>query len=1001
VQSNVAVGTPDYISPEILRAMEDGKGRYGAECDWWSLGVCMYEMLYGETPFYAESLVETYGKIMNHKNCFDFPDDPSFQVSEEAKDLMRRLICSPECRLGQNGLEDFKNHPWFIGVNWATIRETEAPYIPEVSSPSDTSNFDVDEPDLKGSDSVPPSSNSVFSGLHLPFVGFTFSSKSRLSGFGVQNGIDYHTEENNYIYEQRIQKLEHDKMDLQRRLREMSKFFKQQGIIFDGEDYGKNRSTEAESRKLQDEINTLRKRKSELEMETSKLRKEHRDMMCGKQELDSLQDEKILRLRELEKALRFAKAENDELHRDLMDCHEKLKLQAKDLKDALGQRKLAMTEYAEVSDKLSELRAQKQKLSRQVRDKEEELETAMQKIDLLRQDLRKAEKFRREFEARIDEAQSEATKERRLRERTEEYAHHLEDEMEALKQRHIGRAPSPVHLEALQEVNRLKMELERMDLHRNEALTEQQARHHVDITALHEQLREADLAIEAMEREIMTLKEKIEITRSESTAENNEILGELKRAHDKEKNILQEENRKLELEVDKLNQVVSKQQEDRHKTDDDINHLKDKNDSIAKWESQVSEIIQWVSEEKDARSYLQALAIKMTEELENIKSSGLTPSTAEKNWRNRRSQKLEKMELLNLQSSLNSEIQAKQSIADELSKVRAELVSVQKELKETKQKVENVKNDSSKKDNLIRELQQKLDSAGDNYQFLKNTSRLARSESGDSAGAGDEADVEDNQPPSVTSSKSNASDNSGEMLSAPVSPIIDTRPAHLPPKLKAHQFLVRTFVAPLKCNHCTSLMVGLIRQGAVCEVCGFACHVVCQEKVPAMCPVPPDQTKRPVGIDPTRGIGTAYEGYVKVPKPGGVKKGWMRQFVVVCDFKLFLYDLAQDKSAQPYVCVSQVLDMRDEDFSVNSVLESDVIHANRKDIPCIFRITTSMMDPPGLKNQTLMLVDRESEKNKWVDALTELHRILRRNKLPSRTVFQAKEILDNTISIVK
>lgn len=251
---------------------------------------------------------------------------------------------------------------------------------------------------------------------------------------------------------------------------------------------------------------------------------------------------------------------------------------------------------------------------------------------------------------------------------------------------------------------------------------------------------------------------------------------------------------------------------------------------------------------------------------------------------------------------------------------------------------------------------------------------------------------------SLSSSKSNLSDNSIDQHSLHSS--IMGGGGSVTSKTKVHQFLVRTFSSPTKCNHCTSLMVGLTRQGVVCELCGFACHMVCCQKVPTQCPVPSDQTKRPLGIDPTRGIGTAYEGYVKVPKMGAVKRGWVRQFVVVCDFKLFLYDISADRSAIPSVHVAQVLDMRDPEFTVSGVRESDVIHAAKKDVPCIFRITTSLLEG-GASAQTLMLADTESEKAKWVVALSELHRILKRNNLPNTAIFRIKEVLDSSLTLIR
>ncbi|XP_014282082.1 serine/threonine-protein kinase Genghis Khan isoform X1 [Halyomorpha halys] len=986
VQSNVAVGTPDYISPEILRAMEDGQGRYGPECDWWSLGVCMYEMLYGETPFYAESLVETYGKIMNHKNCFDFPGGLDYDVSDEAKDLMKHLICGSEYRLGQNGVQDFKNHVWFSGVDWDTIRESKAPYIPEVSSPTDTSNFDVDDNDIRCSEAIPPTpANPAFAGLHLPFVGFTFTQGSRTSDL---TSLPIVSDSSDEELSRHLRELEQENLRLSKSVSELKKAIEMQSSD-ECENLRKVSPTSesASLRRLQDEIDILTKRNAELEHQLHVL-----DNVQENQSSDTPQ-----KIRELEKAVRMIKQEKDEAMKDKLDYLEKLKMQDKELKDALSQRKLAMAEYSEVSDKLQELRVQKTKMSRQVRDKEEELEVAMQKVDSLRQDLRRAEKLRRELEARVEDAIAETSKERKLRERSEEYCRQLESETERWRsqRKDLGEVlPSSQAQISTQEISRLKSEVERLEVQYKESLGQQQARFSNELSALREQLQEAEATRDHLQREVEIAKEKLDSSRLENITDSEEAISELTRRYDREKILLIEENKKLGLELDTLSDSLARLQAEKRLQDEEYEELRNKKEAIAQWEAQISEIIQWVNDEKDARGYLQALATKMTEELEFLKHSGTgNVANSDKNWRNRRSQKLEKMELLNLQSSLQSEIQAKTAISEELSKTRSDLIASQKEMRDFRARYESLSHELKRKEMQIKELQGRIDS-GDGF-LERASSQMSYlgaflKESGGGVES-DEADIEDNRAPSITSSKSNLSDLS-----------ISGAMSHgLPVKPKSHQFLIRTFNSPTKCSHCTSLMVGLTRQGAVCDACGFTCHSGCCSKVPPVCPVPANQTKRPLGIDPTRGIGTAYEGYVKVPKTGGVKKGWIRQFVVVCDFKLFLYDICPDRNALPSVYVSQVLDMRDEHFMVSSVGDSDVIHATKKDIPCIFRITTSLMDPPGFKNHTLMLADTESEKNKWVVALTELHRILKRNNLPNTTVFQAKEVLDNTQTFIK
>ncbi|XP_039318725.1 serine/threonine-protein kinase MRCK beta isoform X3 [Saimiri boliviensis] len=1002
VQSSVAVGTPDYISPEILQAMEDGMGKYGPECDWWSLGVCMYEMLYGETPFYAESLVETYGKIMNHEERFQFPSHVT-DVSEEAKDLIQRLICSRERRLGQNGIEDFKKHAFFEGLNWENIRNLEAPYIPDVSSPSDTSNFDVDDDVLRNTEILPPGSHTGFSGLHLPFIGFTFTTESCFSDRGslksimqsntltkdedVQRDLEHSLQME--AYERRIRRLEQEKLELSRKLQESTQTVQS---LHGSSRALSNSNRDKEIKKLNEEIERLKNKIAD----SNKLERQLEDTVALRQE----REDSTQRLRGLEKQHRVVRQEKEELHKQLVEASERLKSQAKELRDAHQQRKLALQEFSELNERMAELRSQKQKVSRQLRDKEEEMEVAMQKVDAMRQEMRRSEKLRKELEAQLDDAVAEASKERKLREHSENFSKQMESELEALKMKQGGRGPGATS-EHQQEISKIKSELEKKVLFYEEELVRREASHVLEVKTVKKEVHDSESHQLALQKEILMLKDKLEKSKRERHNEMEEAVGTIKDKYERERAMLFDENKKVTAENEKLCSFVDKLTAQNRQLEDELQDLAAKKESVAHWEAQIAEIIQWVSDEKDARGYLQALASKMTEELEALRSSSLGSRTLDPLWKVRRSQKLDMSARLELQSALEAEIRAKQLVQEELRKVKDANLTLESKLKDSEAKnrelLEEMEILKKKMEEKFRaDTGLKLPDFQDSIFEYFNTAPLAH-----------DLTFRDSLSTSSASSllafweeTSSASEQETQAPKPEASPLMSAA-ASEQQEPKAHQFSIKSFSSPTQCSHCTSLMVGLIRQGYACEVCSFACHVSCKDSAPQVCPIPPEQSKRPLGVDVQRGIGTAYKGHVKVPKPTGVKKGWQRAYAVVCDCKLFLYDLPEGKSTQPGVIASQVLDLRDEEFSVSSVLASDVIHATRRDIPCIFRVTASLLGAPSKTSSLLILTENENEKRKWVGILEGLQSILHKNRLRNQVVHVPLEAYDSSLPLIK
>lgn len=125
-RTNSFVGTEEYIAPEVIR----GKGHTVA-VDWWTLGILIYEMIYGTTPFKGANRNQTFSNIL--KAEVSFPDTQS--ISSTCKNMIKKLLIKDENkRLGSKfGASDVKNHPFFKTTQWALLRNQNPPMIPILS----------------------------------------------------------------------------------------------------------------------------------------------------------------------------------------------------------------------------------------------------------------------------------------------------------------------------------------------------------------------------------------------------------------------------------------------------------------------------------------------------------------------------------------------------------------------------------------------------------------------------------------------------------------------------------------------------------------------------------------------------------------------------------------------------------------------------------------------------------------------------------------------------
>uniref|UniRef100_A0A8C8AU31 Citron Rho-interacting kinase n=1 Tax=Otus sunia TaxID=257818 RepID=A0A8C8AU31_9STRI len=613
VNAKLPVGTPDYMAPEMLTGLNgDGKASYGPECDWWSLGVIAYEMIYGRSPFTEGTSAKTFNNIMNFQRFLKFPED--VKVSSEFLDLIQSLLCGQKERLGYEGL---CCHPFFSKIDWNNIRNSPPPFVPTLKSDDDTSNFDEPEKNSRVLSSTRQLNPAGFSGEDLPFVGFSFiKALGILRPESVFSSVDSPAkvssmEKKLLLKSKELQdaqdkchKMEQEMTRLHRRVSEVEAVLSQKEVELKASETQRS-LLEQDLATYITECSSLKRSLEQARMEVSQeddkalqllhdIREQSRKLQeIKEQEYQAQVEEMRLMMNQLEEDLISARRRSDlyeselresrlaaeEFKRKATECHNKLQKINTEQQAKIQELQEKLTKAVKASSEATELLQNIRQAKERAEKELEKLQNREDSNESMKKKLLEAEERRHSLENQVKRLETVERRENRLKEDIQTKSQQIQQMAEKileLEEKHREAQIAAQHLELqlkqkeqfYEEKLKVLENQMKKDLADKEALENMLRRHEEEAREKCKVLAEQKAMINAMDSKIRSLEQRIvELSEANKLAANSslftqrnmkaqeEMISELRQQKfylETQAGKLEAQNRKLEEQLEKM-----------------------------------------------------------------------------------------------------------------------------------------------------------------------------------------------------------------------------------------------------------------------------------------------------------------------------------------------------------------------------------------------------------------------------------------------------------------